>query len=102
MKCVKCGHAMETGPTTLTTEVRGEQVQVEIVATKCSGCERVVLGRKARRAYIRAAGDAYRSQNDLLTSKEIDVLRRNLAMTWKQFADYLGVGLATLKRWMGG
>ena len=52
--------------------------------------------------YHRAGSDAYRQQHGLLTTAELDRLRRNLGMTWKQFAEFVGIGIATLKRWMGG
>src|SRR5579864_112102 len=103
MKCIKCGHQMEgEALRTLTAEVRGERVQVEVLTPQCSHCGRIVLNGKGRRMYHRAASDAYRSAHGLLTTREIDQLRRGLGMTWKQFADYVSVGLATLKRWMGG
>ena len=52
--------------------------------------------------YHRAGSDGYRQEHGLLTASEIDRLRRNLGMTWKQFAEYTNIGIATLKRWMGG
>ena len=103
MKCIKCGHLM--GPAvqrTLMAEVRGESFPVQIVAPACSHCDRVLLSGKSRRAYHRAGSDEYRRAHDLLTTKEIDQLRCDLGMTWKQFADYAQIGVATLKRWMGG
>lgn len=41
-------------------------------------------------------------QGRLLTMDEIDRLRRNLKMTWPEFANYVFVGIATLKRWKRG
>ncbi len=38
----------------------------------------------------------------LATIEEIDGLRRNLKMTWPEFASYVSVGIATLKRWKRG
>ncbi len=103
MKCIKCGHGMEPAvPLTLSAEVRGELFTVQVVAAKCAHCDRVLLNSKARRMYHRAGADGYRQQHDLLTASEIDHLRRNLGMTWKQFAEYTNIGIATLKRWMGG
>jgi putative zinc finger/helix-turn-helix YgiT family protein len=103
MKCIKCGHAMELAtPRTLVAEVRGEHLEVQVVASHCPSCGRVVLNSKSRRMYNRAAADAYRRAHDLLTTSELDQMRRNLGMTWKQFAEYVCVGIATLKRWMGG
>ena len=103
MKCIKCGHLI--GPAVermLMAEVRGESFPVQIVAPACLHCDRVLLRGKSRRAYHRAASDMYRRGHDLLTTKEIDQLRRDLGMTWTQFAEYTRIGVATLKRWMGG
>lgn len=103
MKCIKCGHAMEPAvPLALSAEVRGERFEVQVVAAKCAHCGRVLLNSKARRMYHRAGSDGYRRQHGLLTAAEIDRLRRNLGMTWKRFAEYANIGIATLKRWMGG
>ncbi len=103
MKCIKCGHAMEAeSARTMMAEVRGEHLQVQVVAPQCSHCGRIVLKGKSLRAYHRTASDAYRRAHDLLTTPELDRMRRSLGMTWKQFAEYVCVGSATLKRWMGG
>ena len=103
MKCIRCGHAMEeAAPRALVAEVRGERVDVQVIAPQCQHCGRVVLNSKGRRMYNRAGADAYRRAHDLLTTSEIDQMRRSLGMTWKQFAEYVHVGVATLKRWMGG
>jgi putative zinc finger/helix-turn-helix YgiT family protein len=103
MKCIKCGHTMEpAAPATLIAEVRGERLEVQVVAPHCKHCGRVVLDSKGRRMYGRAGADAYRSRHGLLTTHQLDQMRRDLGMTWKQFAEYVSVGIATLKRWMGG
>ena len=103
MKCIKCGHTMNKEAShMLDADVRGEHVQVEVLAPQCPHCGRIVLTARGRRMYSRAAADAYRGHHDLLTAKQIDEMRRNLGMTWKQFAEYVGVGVATLKRWMRG
>lgn len=103
MKCIKCGHVMgAAAPRTLNAEVRGERFAVQVVAAQCEHCGRVLLNAKARRMFHRAGSDAYRRQHGLLTMTELDHLRRNLGMTWRQFAGYVGIGIATLKRWIGG
>lgn len=103
MKCIKCGHAMEPEALrTLYAEVRGERLEVQVAVPQCSHCGRLVLSGRGRRVYHRAASDAYRRKHKLLSSGELDYLRRNLGMTWKQFAEYVPIGIATLKRWLGG
>lgn len=103
MKCSKCGHVMEPpAPQTIEAEVRKTKVQIEVLAPRCGHCGRVGLSGKAIRLHYRAASDAYRRQAKLLTTQDLDRLRRDLKMTWKEFAEYVFVGIATLKRWMRG
>jgi DNA-binding transcriptional regulator YiaG len=49
--------------------------------------------------YMRKLADAYRTKHKLLTSDEIVASRKTLGMTQRQFADYLSVGEASIKRW---
>lgn len=49
-----------------------------------------------------AVADAYREKHKLLTSGEIRKLRSRVRMTQEAFANYLGVGVASLKRWETG
>ena len=103
MKCIKCGHVVEQEALrTIDAELKGERVSVTLHAPQCMHCGRVVILGRHTRAYHRAVSDAYRRKVGLLTIGEIDRLRRNLAMTWPDFADYLSIGTATLKRWRRG
>lgn len=103
MKCIKCGHIVEPeGLRTVDAEVKGEHVTVTLNAPQCTNCGRVVILGRNVRAYHRAASDAYRRKFGLLTTEEIDDLRGNLKMTWPEFASYVFVGIATLKRWRRG
>ena len=103
MKCISCGHVVEPeAPRTIETECKGERVSVTLRAPKCSNCDRVVILGRNVRAYDRAVSDAYRSKVGLLTTGELDRLRRNLNMKWSEFANYLFIGIATLKRWNRG
>ena len=103
MKCIKCGHVVEPeAPRTVEAELKGEHVSVELNAPQCANCGEVVLLGKHVRIYHRAVSDAYRRKVGLLTMDEIDGLRRNLNMTLPAFADYVFVGIATLKRWRRG
>lgn len=103
MKCIKCGHVVEPeARRTVEAELKGEHVSVEVIAPQCAKCGEVVLLGRHVRAYHRAVSDAYRREVGLLTIDEIDSLRRNLNMTLPEFADYVFVGIATLKRWRRG
>lgn len=103
MKCIKCGHVVESEALrTIDAELKGERVSVTLNAPQCMNCGRVVILGKNVRTYHRAVSDAYRRKVGLLTIDEIDRLRRNLKMTWPEFASYVFVGIATLKRWKRG
>jgi DNA-binding transcriptional regulator YiaG len=47
----------------------------------------------------RRTADAYRKKHGLLTSEEIKALRKLLQKTQTQFAQLVGVGEASVKRW---
>ena len=103
MKCIKCGHVVEPeGLRTVDAEVKGEHVTVTLKAPQCTNCGRVVILGRHVRAYHRAASDAYRRKFGLLTMEEMDGLRGKLEMKWPEFASYVFVGIATLKRWKRG
>ena len=100
---MKCGHVVEPEALrTVEAELKGEHVSVELNASQCANCGEVVLLGKHVRAYHRAVSDAYRRKVGLLTMDELDSLRRDLKMTLPEFADYVFVGIATLKRWRRG
>lgn len=103
MKCIKCGHVVEPeAPRTVDAELKGERVTVTLNAPQCAHCGRVVILGRNVRAYHRAVSDAYRRKVGLLTMDEIESLRRDLKMTLPEFASYVFVGIATLKRWRRG
>ena len=49
--------------------------------------------------YALRISDAYRAKHGLLTSDEIKKRRTALGMTQEEFAAFLGVGPASVKRW---
>lgn len=103
MKCIKCGHLVEAEAVrTVDAELKGDRVSVTLSAPQCMNCGHVVILGRNVRAYHRAVSEAYRRNVGLLTMDEIDRLRRNLTMTWPEFASYVFVGIATIKRWRRG
>lgn len=103
MKCIKCGHPVEPEALRVVdAELKGERVSVTLNVPQCGNCGRVVILGKHSRAYHRAVSEAYRRKMGLVTIEEIDGLRRNLRMTWPEFASYVAVGIATIKRWKRG
>lgn len=79
--------------------VRGERYLVKTLAHACDKCRHVALEGEDVPEYMRQGADAYRKAHGLLASSEIQERRRALRMNQRQFAAYLGVGEASLKRW---
>lgn len=79
--------------------VRGEQYLVKTLAFVCNKCGHVALEGEDVPEYMRHGADAYRKAHGLLASSEIQARRHALKMNQRQFAAYLGVGEASLKRW---
>ena len=52
--------------------------------------------------YMRLAADVYRRKHSLLTSEDIRERRERVNMAQEEFARYLGVGSASVKRWEVG
>lgn len=82
--------------------VRGETVTVTVNALKCVDCGHAGVRGDQLAEFSKAVADAYRVKKNLLTSEDIQRTRRVLGMTWKEFADHVCIGEATLKRWMAG
>ncbi len=103
MKCYKCGKGKLTPKTAeIAGEVRGEKFSVLAEAIVCGRCGFQVLSGEQSAAYTIAISDAYRKEHGLLTSKELKETRDRLGMSLRKFAKFVGVGLASVKRWEAG
>lgn len=103
MKCYDCGKGRLTPKTTeIAGEVRGEKYSVRSEAMVCDRCGFQVLSDEQSAAYTIAISDAYRNQHGLLTSKELKETRDRLGLSLRKFAEFVGVGLASVKRWEAG
>ncbi|MCC6586731.1 MAG: helix-turn-helix domain-containing protein [Bryobacterales bacterium] len=80
-------------------EVRGEKVAVRMEATVCSRCGFVTLTDEQSATYERLSADAYREKKGLLTGGELKAARERMGMSQAAFAQYLCVGVASVKRW---
>jgi putative zinc finger/helix-turn-helix YgiT family protein len=83
-------------------KVRGEDYTVEMLGLKCPHCGYQTVDGPAMPEYGRLLSDKYRAAHGLLTSDDIRKRRERLDMTQQTFADYLGVGIASVKRWEMG
>jgi putative zinc finger/helix-turn-helix YgiT family protein len=101
MTCIHCRKAeLKRQKTDMPAELKGEPVLVpQIDALVCPRCGYKTLHGSRMSEYMHAAADAYRRKKQLLTSQEIRSRREQLRMTQDQFASYLGVGSASVKRW---
>jgi len=103
MRCIECGTGeLRLVPNAeLPVTVRDETVTVVCEALRCPDCSYVTVPGRAMGRLMITASDAYRARHGLLTGDELRAARRRLGMTQAKFAEYLGVGIASLKRWEG-
>jgi putative zinc finger/helix-turn-helix YgiT family protein len=80
-------------------EIKDEAVEVILPAFVCEGCEEPLMNAEQMNQLRKAAADAYRQKHNLLTSTEIVGMRERLGMSQSEFARYLKVGEASIKRW---
>lgn len=99
MKCVKCGSALEKRLADIPGEIKGEKFVVKMEGLGCTSCDFATVRGTDMPEFMRRLADEYRSHHDLLTSSQIRERRTALGMTQAEFAEYLGVGIASVKRW---
>ena len=103
MTCIKCGKAkLEKRKARVPGEIKGERFLVSMPALACPNCGFITVDGDDMPEYMRLVADAYRRKHNLLTSNEIRRRRQQLRMSQARFADYIGVGIASLKRWEMG
>jgi putative zinc finger/helix-turn-helix YgiT family protein len=99
LKCPECRHRLERKTTEVVGSVHGKEVAVNTEALVCVNCGFKTVRTEHMGEFALRVADAYRVQHGLLTSSEIRDRRLNLGMSQQQFANYLGVGVASVKRW---
>jgi len=103
MKCFQCGKGRLVNKfVEIPGQVRGESVSVHAEASVCGRCGFQVLSSAQSAAYGLAVADAYRERHGLLTSKELKEIRKTLAMSQRDLAAFLRIGVASVKRWEVG
>jgi putative zinc finger/helix-turn-helix YgiT family protein len=98
--CFECGIA-DLVPATIEVKgtVRGEDYNVSMRGLKCPNCGFQTIEGRDMPEYGRLLADKYRSAHNLLTSDEIIALRHGFGESQQAFADRIGVGIASIKRW---
>jgi len=103
MTCFECDHGELTPATVnLTGERNGESFEVKVAGLRCDKCGFETFDSAQSAEFTKAISDAYRAAHGLLTGRDIRARRSRLGMTQHQFADYLGAGVASVKRWEAG
>jgi len=80
-------------------EYAGEKLIVDTEAMVCSQCGYTTLHASQIDAYTTKLADAHRAKQGLLTSEQIRAIRNRLGVSQEEFAKYLNVGVASVKRW---
>lgn len=103
-QCFECGHGNLVAVTDarFTGERNGESFVVQMPGLRCGGCGFETIDSEDSAELTRLVSDAYRGKHGLLTGVEIRVRREHLKMSQQAFAEYLGVGVASIKRWEVG
>ncbi|HLG18706.1 MAG TPA: type II TA system antitoxin MqsA family protein [Bdellovibrionota bacterium] len=100
MKCLACGNTkFEDKKTRMEVRVKDTPLDVIVSAMVCTKCNESMMNDEQMNRLRKTAADEYRRRNKLLTSKQICDYRKALGMSQKEFAKYLSVGEASIKRW---
>lgn len=83
----------------LTGRVHDEEFTINSEALVCPRCDFKTIPKEHMAEFALRIADEYRKAHDLLTSSQIKDCRADLGMSQQQFAQYLGVGVASIKRW---
>jgi putative zinc finger/helix-turn-helix YgiT family protein len=103
MNCPNCGKAnLNKQKTQIPGDVKGERFSVAMEGLVCPKCGWKTVDGKNMPEYMRLLADAYRARHGLLTSDELRTRRSRLGMTQEEFARYVGVGVASIRRWEMG
>lgn len=101
MICLRCDNEefLPKQDAVIEQEFRNELFQIRMPALACAKCGWVTVDLKQADELRKRTADAYRKKHALLTSDEIRALRKLIGMNQRDFARFLGVGEASVKRW---
>jgi putative zinc finger/helix-turn-helix YgiT family protein len=100
MTCFQCGQdTLLLSGISVDGERHGEIYPVLVTGYKCSNCGFQTIDSRQGEQLTRLVSDAYRGAHGLLTGGEIKLRRARLGKNQQEFADYLGIGSASVKRW---
>ncbi len=100
MKCLDCGKTQFIEKKeTFNVDFKGENVTVKSAADVCKNCGFRITDNRQMNELRKAVADKYKENKGLLTSEDIKAYRKKLDMSQTEFAEYLKVGEASIKRW---
>lgn len=103
MKCFDCqAGRMVRKVTKVPHEIRGVSFEVESEVSVCMKCGAISIPWDRLSEHGRLVDATYRRLAGILTKEEICESRRRLGLSQREFAEYLGVGVASVKRWEKG
>ena len=103
MICFKCnGEDFATKTAVIRQNFRGEQLDVSTPVSVCTACGWQTLGCGQADELRKRTADGYREKHGLLTTALIKYIRKSKRQSQAEFAAFLGVGEASIKRWEAG
>jgi putative zinc finger/helix-turn-helix YgiT family protein len=100
MICLNCDNEhFEAGEAEIKQEFRGETLMVKTPVVICQTCGWQTIGNDQIDELRKRTADTYRKKHGLLTTAQIRAMREALRMNQPEFADFLRVGVASVKRW---
>lgn len=101
MICFKCEEKDKFKKKSVRVEqdFKGLTFDVVVDGMVCEKCKAIQFTDEQSNALRRVTVDKYRKKNGLLTSDEVRKYREDIEMSQAQFSEYLGVGVASIKRW---
>jgi putative zinc finger/helix-turn-helix YgiT family protein len=100
LRCPDCDNGrLESRLADLTGTRKGESFSIRMRALCCDKCDFKTIAKEHAAQFALRTANAYRKAHGLLTSMEIRDIRSRLKMSQAQFAKFLEVGVASVKRW---
>lgn len=101
--CFQCGEAeFQVRRMSAQGSRNNETFDVEVEGLECPACGCRTFNSQQGEALTAAVSAAYRHRHGLLSESDIKARRESAKMSQAQFAEYLGVGVASVKRWEAG
>lgn len=98
-KCIRCERPLVRKVAEVDGVYAQESFRVKTDALVCPNGHYATVPAEHLDEYYKLVADAYRHKHGLLTSTAIRSLRLKMKMTQQEFADFLKVGVASIKRW---